>query len=374
MVIETRREQLQRLFPDVPRYRLDQLTGALFVPTATGWDSVSNLPKDMRAVLVREMPWMSVRALHVHTSAAKDTYKAILESVDHKQFESVLMANKRGQWTICVSSQIGCAMRCTFCATGTMGLKRSLTADEIADQYRFWRYFLREQNLSAERISNIVFMGMGEPLANYENVKTAIHTWLAHTDLGPTKITVSSVGVVSQLEKLLTDPTWPDVRIAISLHSANQKKREEIVPTTVPEFLNTLADWSHRYAKLRGNRTHHITYEYTLISKVNDTPELALELARYIKKTAYSKVNVIPYNPVTGKLFERSDRTRILAFKEVLRKHGIDVTERKTMGDDIAAACGQLVVSGLALPAVSEVERLTADKTESPSDTTTESV
>jgi 23S rRNA (adenine2503-C2)-methyltransferase len=199
--------------------------------------------------------------------------------------------------------------------------------------------------MESERISNVVFMGMGEPLANYDNVKEAIQTWLDHTDLGPTKITVSSVGVVNQLEKILTDPTWPDVRIAISLHSANQRKREEIVPTTAPQFLNFLADWSHRYAAVRGNRTHHITYEYILIDHVNDTPELALELARYIKKTAYSKVNVIPYNPVTGKSLARSDRTRIVTFKDVLRQHGIDVTERKTMGDDIAAACGQLVVS-----------------------------
>jgi 23S rRNA (adenine2503-C2)-methyltransferase len=259
------------------------------------------------------------------------------------------MENKRGDWTICVSSQIGCAMRCTFCATGTMGLKRSLMADEIIDQYRFWNYFLEKKqpasNSQRQRISNIVFMGMGEPLANYNNVKQAIHTWLKYTDLGPTHITVSSVGILAQLEKILTDAEWPHVRIAISLHSANQKKREEIVPTTVPDFLKSLADWSHRYHKILGNRRHYITYEYTVLSGVNDTPELAAELATYIKKTASSKINIIPYNPVKGKPFTTSDRTRIEAFKSVLKRAGIDVTERRTMGDDIAAACGQLVVS-----------------------------
>lgn len=353
----TRDEQFKTLFPEMPSYRVAQMTQALFDESVTDWSQVSVLPKAVRETLVTAIPWISIRERHVHTSQARDTYKAVLETIDHRQFESVLMANKKGDWTICVSSQIGCAMRCSFCATGTMGLTRSLTSDEIVDQYRFWRIFLAKQqktydakNLTAKsseppaRISNVVFMGMGEPLANYDNLKRAIHTWLAYTDLGPTKITVSSVGILTQLQKLLTDPEWPPVRIAISLHSANQKKREEIVPTTVPDFLKTLAAWSHEYARLRGSRKHHITYEYTLLSGVNDTPELARELARYIKKTASSKVNVIPYNPVPGKPFSRADRGRITAFKTILREQGIDVTERKTMGDDIAAACGQLVV------------------------------
>ncbi len=188
-------------------------------------------------------------------------------------------------------------------------------------------------------------MGMGEPLANYENVKSAIHTWLTYTDLGPTKIMVSTVGVLSQMEKLLTDPEWPPVRITISLHSANQGRREEIVPTTIPDFIEKLADWSHRYRDILGNRRHHLTFEYTLISHVNDEPELARELATYVKKTAVTKVNVIPYNPVFGKTFTRTERDRIDIFKQILRDHDVNVTERKTMGDDINAACGQLALS-----------------------------
>jgi len=243
-----------------------------------------------------------------------------------------------------VSSQIGCSMRCSFCATGAMGLKRSLTSDEIVDQYRFWKYFLAQRPSLPQRISNIVFMGMGEPLANYDVIKQTIHTWFKYTDLGPTKITVSTVGILPRLEKLLEDPDWPSVRIAISLHSANEVKRKEIVPTSVPDFLTRLAKWTHDYDKRYGNRRHWITFEFILINGVNDSDEHAEELARYVKKTAARKINIIPYNPVKGKVFERSQEKNIDHFKSVLRSHGIDVTQRKTMGDDIAAACGQLAV------------------------------
>lgn len=403
----SRSQQLKDLFPNEPAFRLKQINQALFDPTKKSWSDITTLSKSMRETLEKNVPWISVELFKLYESKNHDTFKAILKSIDGKYFETVLMANKKGQWTICVSSQIGCAMRCTFCATGTMGLKRSLLADEIIDQYRFWLYFLhgnlpqplrsaeasvesaeplttrslrregskpiplltkerrgfesREPQPNGEvqqspllskeglgevqstRISNVVFMGMGEPLANYEHVKETIHTWLTYTDLGKTKITISTVGILTQLTKLLTDPDWPDVRIAISLHSANQKKREEIVPTTVPEFLQQLAAWSQAYHKVHGNRKHHVTYEYTLINGVNDTPALAEELARYIKKTAVSKINVIPLNPVAGKPFERSHQDRIDQFKSILRAHGLTVTQRKTMGDDIAAACGQLV-------------------------------
>ena len=343
---ETRTQAIKRLFPGTPQFRLKQLGVALFDTSISDWNDVSTLPKDMRDKLKSEqVPMISVKKVKQFESKNLDTYKAVLRTVDKRNFETVLMSNRRGQWTICVSSQIGCAMRCTFCATGTMGLTRSLTSDEIVDQYRYWQQFLATKPALPQRISNVVFMGMGEPLANYDNLKETIHIWLTYTDLGPTKITVSTVGVLSQLKKLLSDPEWPPVKIAVSLHSANQKRREEIVPTTVPSFLKDLAAWSHEYHKLKGNRSHHITYEYVLLTGVNDTPEVAKELATYIKKTAVSKVNVIPYNAVAGKDFTRSDNERIERFKQVLRDHGVDVTQRKTMGDDIDAACGQLALS-----------------------------
>lgn len=343
---ETRAQSIMRLFPNTQQFRMKQLNTALFDANISNWSKVSTLPKEMRETLQKEhIPFISVKKVKQFESKNLDTYKAVLRTVDKRNFETVLMANRRGQWTICVSSQIGCAMRCTFCATGTMGLTRSLTSDEIVDQYRYWQQFLATKPELPQRISNVVFMGMGEPLANYDNLKETIHTWLDYTDLGPTKITVSTVGVLSQLKRLLTDPDWPPVKIAVSLHSANQKRREEIVPTTVPNFIKDLAAWSHEYHRLKGNRNHHITYEYTLITGENDTPELARELASYIKKTAVSKVNVIPYNPVSGKTFIKSSEERIERFKQILKDNSVDVTQRRTMGDDIDAACGQLALS-----------------------------
>ena len=342
---KSRAETITALLGNVPTFRFDQINRALFDTAVSSWQDVTTLPLAMRTTLSEEVPWMSIALVEMFESKLEDTYKAVLKTADNKNFESVLMANRKEQWTLCVSSQIGCAMKCTFCATGTMGLKRSMHNDEIMDQYRFWREFLQTKPELSQRISNIVFMGMGEPMANYDNVKQAIHTWLKYTDLGPTKIMVSTVGVLTQMEKLLTDPDWPPVRITISLHSANQERREEIVPTTVPDFIKRLAAWSHRYQETLGNRRHHLTFEYTLISHINDTPALARELASYIVKTAVAKVNVIPYNPVLGKTFDRAERVRIDAFKQILRDHDINVTERKTMGDDIAAACGQLALS-----------------------------
>jgi len=338
-----RKTQVERLFPDLPRYRWRQIERALLDPTIRGWGEVTVLPKPMRQTLALTVPWLSHQVVQTFTSRRNDTHKAVLQAHDGQRFETVLMANARGHWTLCVSSQIGCAMRCSFCATGTMGLKRSLHADEIVDQYRWWQGFLHDRHGPTQRISNMVFMGMGEPLANYENVKAAIHTLIAAAGLGPTRITVSTVGILTVLDRILTDPDWPPVRIAISLHSANAKLRPQIVPSSVPNFLPRLADWSRRYHATLGNRRHYLTFEYILLNQVNDTPSQAEELAAYLRTTGAKKINVIPYNPVLGKPFAPSQAARIANFKAILRAHDVDVTQRKTMGDDIAAACGQLV-------------------------------
>ncbi|MSR87094.1 23S rRNA (adenine(2503)-C(2))-methyltransferase RlmN [Candidatus Peribacteria bacterium] len=361
MAIQTRQELFTALFPTEPAFRWRQVEEALFLPNAKGWVDATSLPKAIREALMEKMPWMTCKAERLYKSARGDTFKAALSGSDGKLFESVLMANMRDQWTVCVSSQIGCAMGCTFCATGAMGFKRSLTADEIMDQLRYWKEFLRGKPELPQRISNVVFMGMGEPLTNYQNVKKAIHAWLKYTDIGPTKITVSTVGVLMQMEALLKDEDWPPVRIAVSLHSANQKRREEIVPTTSPDFLKKLTDWSHRYARIKGNNRHHITYEYTLITGVNDTPELAHELGKYIKGTSASMINLIPYNPIEGKDFTRTSKPHIAEFKKILETYGLNVTQRKTMGDDIAAACGQLVTESASQTSARDVGRIALD-------------
>ena len=363
----TRTERFAELFPKVPKFRARQIEEAVFSPHFKSWQDVTVFPKPMREVIAREIPWISVEASKVLESKRGDTFKALLKGSDGQLFETVLMANAKDQWTVCVSSQIGCAMGCVFCATGAMGFKRNLSSDEIADQIRFWNNYLlhcpvipsrvEERTMNTHchpstplrmtmlRISNVVFMGMGEPFNNIENVKKAIHLWTTYADIGPTHITLSTVGILPALEKVLTDPDWPNVRIAVSLHSADQKRRTAIVPSTVPDFLTKLATWCKRYEVEKGNRRHYVTFEYTLISGVNDSLDHARELVRYIKSAGAPKLNVIPLNPVSGKIYFAAKRDNIEAFKAEILRHGLDVTERRTMGEDIAAACGQLAAA-----------------------------
>lgn len=347
-----RKEQFSELFPETPAFRWRQIEQAFFVPTIRSWDGVTSLSKEMRAKLAH-LPWMTVSASHVMASAKKDTHKALLTLADGQVIETVLMENARGELTICVSSQVGCAMRCGFCATGKMGLKRSLDADEIIDQYRFWQHFLEDnkhrEGLHSDfsaippRISNIVFMGMGEPLANYENVKRTLNVLLAQTDLGPTRIIVSTVGVLPRLEQMLTDKEWPHVRLAISLHSAIAETRKQIVPTSYDDFLPKLADWARRYLKVLGNRRHHLTFEYVMLKDVNDTDAHARALAAFVQSIGNVKCNLIPYN-LTDCEFTRSEDSQIERFLAILEDAEVIATRRRTMGDDIAAACGQLIV------------------------------
>ena len=201
---QTRHQQFQTLFPNEPTFRWNQIEEGLF-SSANNWNEITTIPSAIRESL-SQIPWMSVELVQIQVSKNGDTHKALLKVEDDKDIETVLMKNPRGAWTICVSSQVGCAMRCGFCATGKMGLTRNLTTDEIVDQYRFWTDYLHSYNLQPNtsvfpRISNIVFMGMGEPLANYEEVKRSLNTLLTHTDLGKTRITVSSVGVLPRLEQ-----------------------------------------------------------------------------------------------------------------------------------------------------------------------------
>lgn len=351
--IKTRFEQFTELFPNEKAFRWKQVEENLFKPGKSNWEDITNLSKSMRETLSKEVPWVSYKGSQVLRSARGDTHKALLELEDGQKVETVLMENKRGDWTICVSSQVGCGMGCTFCATGKMGLTRSLTSDEITDQYRFWQHFIHTELQGDQRISNVVFMGMGEPLANYENVKKAIHTWLKYTDLGPTHITVSTVGVLPVLEKILTDPDWPDTRLALSLHSADPITRKQIVPSSYEQFIPKLKEWIQRYQEVHGNRRHHLTFEYVMLKDVNDTAHHAEVLAALVNELSAGKrhheeplkVNMIPYN-FTDIGLERSTNNQIHRFRDILEAAGVPVTIRKTMGDDIAAACGQLIVLG----------------------------
>lgn len=359
----SRKEQFQALYPDTPAFRLRQFEAALFDASKKSFAAVSNLPLSMRESLDVRIPWLSLTSAHLLTSAKKDTYKSIIELSDGKRVETVLMRNARGQWTVCVSSQVGCAMACTFCATGTMGFTRNLLADEIVDQVRFWFAFLRKQaTLSpiahrisqgdpehvewvegSQRISNVVFMGMGEPLSNYDNVKESIRQLLLHTGIGPTHITVSTVGLLPMLKKILQDAEWPAVRLAVSLHSAESVTRKAMMPSSFDGFLEQLISWAEAYFEKHESRRRHLTFEYVMLSKINDTEAHAEALIRFARRVGKVRINLIPYN-FTGSVYRDSLPADFARFQKQLADAGITVTRRRTMGDDIAAACGQLIV------------------------------
>jgi 23S rRNA (adenine2503-C2)-methyltransferase len=351
---QTRHTLFTSLFPSEKPFRWKQIETGLFDEKALSakvdnWSLLTALPAELRTELSQKVDWMSLTGKMVLKSKDGDTFKAALCLGDGFLIESVLMLNARDDFTICVSSQVGCAMNCAFCATGKMGLKRSLSEDEIVDQYRFWSSFVRAHKLNG-RISNIVFMGMGEPMANYENVKAAIVTLLAHTDVGPNHITVSTVGLIPALNSLLEDNSWPPVKIAISLHSAVQEIRKGIVPSTTETFIHDLKTWSISYLKKLGNRQHFLTFEYVMLNGINDGKDSARALARLAADLGRVKVNLIPWNftaaslPLGGLQISSSPLTRLNAFKNLLEQAGVTVTIRKSMGEDIAAACGQLVV------------------------------
>ena len=340
--METRAEAFKRLFPKEPKYRRAQIEEAVFSNDWNGWQEVTSLPQAIRETLADEVPWLAYKdhLVQVHKSPGEDAVKAALELLDGACIETVLMTNKRGQWTVCLSTQVGCAMNCAFCATGKLGLKRNLTSDEIIDQYRFWLRYMKQTNLT-NRISNLVLMGMGEPLANYDNVKEALNLILKHTGIGPTRITVSTVGMIPQLNQILNDKDWPAVRLAVSLHSADPIIRKQLIPTSHDQFLNDLIEWSKRYQKQLGNRRHHITFEYVMLAGENDDEDHAKQLADFASQIDRVKINLIPYN-ATDANFTGSNKATIDKFAAILREAGIDVMRRRSLGTDINAACGQL--------------------------------
>lgn len=337
-------ELLKEIFTGQPQYRIKQAVSGVFQKKAKSWEDVTSLSKDMREVVIAKVPWMTVAPFKIMKSKDERTKKAILTLHDNLKIETVLMVNARGSYTICVSSQVGCAMGCVFCATGKMGLFRNLTADEIIDQYRFFCAYLEDAGEDKERITNIVFMGMGEPLKNYENVKEACAEILANTKIGPTRIVVSTVGVEHSMEKLLVDPSWPAVRVAISLHSAVEETRKKIVPSHVPGFLNFLVKWGSEYHKKYPQRRRHLSLEYVLLSGINDTKEQAQALAKFASNMGKVRVNLIFWNPVVGAHFTKSIPAAAIAMQNVLKDRGIMCIIRDTQGQDIEAACGQLIV------------------------------
>jgi 23S rRNA (adenine2503-C2)-methyltransferase len=322
-----------------PRFRAGQVW-RWAAEGASGYDRMTNLPATLRERLATEVPFSSL-ALERQAEAPDGTVKALFRTADGRAVESVLMRYRDGRRSVCVSSQSGCPLTCTFCATGKMKFGRNLTEAEIVDQVLHFRRI--------EAVNHLVFMGMGEPLMNLDNVLAAARRL---PDIGIThrRTGISTVGWVPGI-RALTESDLP-IRLALSLHAPEDALRSRIMPVndrfSVAEVLDACAAY---YDK----RRRKVFVEYVMLAGVNDGREQALGLARLLDPRMY-KVNLIPYNP-TDSIYDGSSRNAIGRFQAVLEEHGLDATIRLTRGRDIDAACGQLAAR---VPAIAAATAATA--------------
>ena len=265
------------------------------------------------------------------------TTKYLFELADGARIESVFIPDTPAQ-TFCISSQVGCAMQCAFCLTGKMGLVRHLTAGEIVGQVRVLAADLR----MLDTAFNIVLMGMGEPLHNYDETMKALRMLAAKDGLAvpPRRVTLSTVGLVPAIERLAAEPLMPN--LAISLHATEKAQRDALVPINRKYGLEALLDACRRFPVKKRNR---ITFEYVLLAGVNDTPDDARRLVKLLAGIR-GKVNLLPLNAAPGIPFDRPSDERVNAFARMLAERGLTVSVRKSRGRDIRAACGQLIVEG----------------------------
>ena len=321
----------------LPNFRIAQVQDAVFKRGISSWEEASSLPADLRAKLAEERPILSFKVSKIICSQEDKVAKALLTLKDGLQIETVLL-KPQDTWSVCVSSQVGCPLRCAFCSTGKMGFKRDLTQEEITDQVLMWYQYVRKEKLG-ERISSVVFMGMGEPLLNYLNVVKAARD-LSRPDqlnIGARHISVSTSGIADKLHKLAVD--LPQANLAVSLHNADNAERSKIMPVNRRYDLDDLKKALEEYIAMTGRQ---VFLEYSVIENVNSRPEHIRKLADWIysvKDNYLLHVNLIACNLGRGE--KTSDRV-VKDFAAGLKGMGIGVTIRKSMGNDILAACGQL--------------------------------
>jgi len=345
-----------------PRYRGRQIAHWLYQRGATSFAEMTDLPAALRAHLAEDASVASLSPVTALTADGGDTIKYLLGLSDGNTIETVFMRYQDGRRSVCISTQVGCGMGCTFCATGLAGVTRNLSAAEIIDQV------ILVQRLTGERVTNVVFMGMGEPLANYEATLRAVRLLNAPYGLGigMRHLTVSTVGLVPQMRALASERL--QLTLAVSLHAPTDELRSDLVPINRKWPVAELLDASGEYVRQTGRR---ISFEYVLMEHVNDTPELAAILGDLLRTRVDAAVaddgpdvgvpigesqgevprgglgyafhvNLIPWNPVYGLQYRRPGRERVEAFVRELRARGIPTTVRLERGVEIDAACGQL--------------------------------
>ncbi len=321
---------------DLRPYRLRQLYRAAAKELLPGVAEVTTLPKPLRAALEeRGVRFSSVDAVVLQRSHDAQTTKGLFRLRDGKEVEAVLMEHRGERNTVCISSQAGCAFACAFCSTGQAGFTRNLSAREIFDQALF---FARELHARGKRVTNVVFMGMGEPFHNYDAVMDAVALLNdAHGfGLGHRHITISTVGLVDKIDRFAAERL--QVNLAISLHAPDDEIRSRIMPVNRKFSMGELMAACERYVAATNRK---IFFEYVMLEGVNDSPECARRLAELMRGHLYH-VNLIPYNATPDAPFAGTAEARIWEFAAVLEAAGVPVTVRHNMGRDIAAACGQL--------------------------------
>jgi 23S rRNA (adenine2503-C2)-methyltransferase len=316
-----------------PRFHARQIFRWIYKRGVTDFAAMSDLSRDLRAQL--DHAFVVATPDVVRTERSEDgTTKLLLRLADGKHIESVFIPDTPSM-TFCISTQVGCAMKCGFCLTGKMGIDRNLTAGEITGQVRV---LARELNMLTTRF-NIVLMGMGEPLHNYDATMKGLRILGDEhgVAMSPRRITLSTVGVLPALERLATEPFMPN--LAISLHATTEEQRDQLVPINRKYGLKELLDACRRFPVKRRER---ITFEYVMLRNVNDTPEDARRLVKLLNGIK-GKVNLLPLNEAAGIPYERPADDRVNAFARILSDHGVVVSVRKSRGRDIRAACGQLI-------------------------------
>ena len=323
----------EKILENEPKYRTSQARKAIFSDLIESWHEATSLPNNIRDLLSKECPIEIKSKLFISNN--KKAVKALIFLSDEQKIETVLM-RKDSRNTVCVSTQVGCPMGCKFCATGDMGFKRNLSASEIIEQIILFARYLKPQN---EKVTNIVFMGMGEPFLNYDNVLESIR-YLNQKDslnIGARRFSISTVGLTDGINRFANENL--EVNLAISLHAPSDEIRSNLMPINNSIPIAELISSAKNYIRKTRRK---VMFEYLMIDGVNDSPNCAEELSTLLKGML-CMVNLIPYNE-TDK-FKPSSKTNIECFKNVLLKNKIEVIQRYSFGKDISAACGQLATS-----------------------------
>ncbi len=323
-------------------YRADQLRKPVFEEGIASYEEISTWPESLKKALSNQSPILSLTLREMTASQDQRCRKAVLECKDGKKIETVLLRPSDARWTTCISSQVGCAVGCPFCATGLMGIKRNLVAEEITDQVLFWRQFMKKEKI-AGRLSHVVYMGMGEPFSNYAEVSQSLKILMDQSlfNLAARHISVSTSGIAPKIALFAED--FPQVNFALSLHAASDELRNRLVPVNKAYPLSKIREALKAYLQKSSRK---IFLEYILLKGTNDRPKDAKDLIGFVRSVGPLEllhINLIIFNQ-TDSPFEATAEKDARIFQKKIMDAKIHSTIRQNLGRDIEGACGQLIL------------------------------